>query len=307
ETEYLEPFYLMGDTKKIDLEQEGDIRVELTVPKEAEESVAYIENGGQEQIVFKRGKSYQIDPTSAKTVAENGRDHLVVKAELVKDKNVVYRDLLNKSLHLETNLMEFDVKDKAQIEAKYEVAKEMTERIGKIDKVVLETLSRKGTSILLIDYPITDTEAYGYLKGQIPRGWEGVKGQDGHQLTWDDVPGAGSIEGKPVVARIGYSERGKGHNTINLELHETAHAIDRVVFLDISKNEWFQVPFQEQKNFLTGAYFTNKEEYFAECFAYYYFSDASRKELKEKAPTTYSYIEMLIHTLQQNPHYFDKK
>ncbi|WP_420535002.1 anthrax toxin lethal factor-related metalloendopeptidase, partial [Bacillus mycoides] len=49
------------------------------------------------------------------------------------------------------------------------------------------------------------------------------------QLTWDDVPGVGSdIGGKPVMARIGFSERGKGHGSINLELHEIAHAIDRV-------------------------------------------------------------------------------
>ncbi|MGU3443732.1 anthrax toxin lethal factor-related metalloendopeptidase, partial [Bacillus cereus] len=273
-----------------------------------------IENDGQEQIVFKRGKSYVLDKESAKKSTENGKDILVVKARLSIDENVVYTALLNKSLHLENPIVKLDVRDKSQIKAKYAVAKEMTERIGKIDKVVLETLSRKGTSILLIDYPLTETEAYGYLKGQIPRGWEGSKGENGKQLTWDDVPGAGSMEGKPVVARIGYSERGKGHNTINLELHETAHAIDRVVFGDISKAEswspewadWLAPAFAEQDAFLPGEYFKHKEEYFAEALAYYYFSETSREELKKKAPQTYGRIESLIQLLQKNPHYFDR-
>ncbi|MGU3443474.1 hypothetical protein ACLBXI_26990, partial [Bacillus cereus] len=82
---YEEPFYLIGDMKKTDLENEEDMRVELTIPKEVEESVAYIENDGQEQIVFKRGKSYVLDKKSAKTSTENGKDVLVVKAELVKE------------------------------------------------------------------------------------------------------------------------------------------------------------------------------------------------------------------------------
>ncbi|HDR6248089.1 TPA: hypothetical protein QCU24_005998 [Bacillus cereus] len=183
----------------------------------------------------------------------------------------------------------------------------MTKRIGKIEKNILEKLVNKQTYIKLIDYPLTDVREYNNLKGIIPRGWEGAKNASGKQLTWDDVPGAGSHEGKPVVARIGYSERGKGHNTINLELHETAHAIDRVVFRDISHNSWFETPFnEEQKKFLPDRYFENKEEYFAECFAYYYFNDVSRKDLQEKAPVTYSYIEMLIETIRKNPNYFDR-
>ncbi|MGU3443624.1 anthrax toxin-like adenylyl cyclase domain-containing protein, partial [Bacillus cereus] len=82
---YDEPFYLIGDMKKTDLENEEDMRVELTVPKEAEESVAYIENDGQEQIVFKRGKSYVLDKESAKKSTENGKDVLVIKAQLSID------------------------------------------------------------------------------------------------------------------------------------------------------------------------------------------------------------------------------
>ena len=225
-----------------------------------------------------------------------------------KNENQIYTYMLNKSLKLEKQLIDFDVKDVDNIKNIYEIAQEMTKRIGKIEKNILEKLVEKQTYIKLIDYPLTDTKEYSYLKDVIPRGWEGAKNAEGKQLTWDDVPGAGSSqENQPVVARIGYSDRGKGHSTINLELHETAHAIDRVICRDISHNPWFEAPFhEEQKKFLPDRYFENKEEYFAECFAYYYFNDVSRTELQEKAPVTYSYIETLIETIHKTPNYFDK-
>lgn len=97
------------------------------------------------------------------------------------------------------------------------------------------------------------------------------------------------------MVRLGYSDKGSGHNAINLELHEIAHAIDRVVFSDISKTEWFKIPFiSEHSSFLPDEYFYNVEEYFAECFAYYYFSEESRQQLESGAPLTYKYIKELI-------------
>ncbi|OUB14807.1 hypothetical protein BK708_25305 [Bacillus thuringiensis serovar yunnanensis] len=182
----------------------------------------------------------------------------------------------------------------------------MITNISKIDPTILEKLVEKGMHIKLVDYPITETNEYADLKDRIPWGWAGVKDSNGNQLTWNDVPGIGSVDGKPVVARIGYSEPGKGHNTINLELHETAHAIDRVVFHDISKTDGFRKAGEsEQKNFLPGHYTENPVEYFAESLAYYYKDAATRQVLKDKAPMTYSYIESLIDTLRKNPNYFD--
>ncbi|MGK8429766.1 anthrax toxin-like adenylyl cyclase domain-containing protein [Bacillus cereus] len=222
------------------------------------------------------------------------------------DENKKYTEELNKKLNLNHNIIQFDAK--GDLASAYQEAKKMVERISKIDKIILSKLQEKGIFIKLVNYPITETEEYKFLKGAIPRGWEGSVNAEGKQLTWDDVPGTGSTVNKPVVARIGYSIRGTGHNTINLELHETAHAIDRVVFSNISQTEWFQTAFhQDQKRFLPDKYFEHIEEYFAECFSYYYFSEESKKELHENAPSTYMRIESLIKTIQENPDYFNPK
>ncbi|MFT4141734.1 MAG: hypothetical protein QM671_22590 [Bacillus sp. (in: firmicutes)] len=101
----------------------------------------------------------------------------------------------------------------------------MIQRISNIDSKTLYALYHKNIRIKLINFLITYLPEYSYLRGQIPRGWKGTG------YTWDSVPGIG---GNPVVARIGYSNYGNMHTSINLELHETAHAIDRYVFQNIS-------------------------------------------------------------------------
>jgi len=291
--------YLVGTD---DIPGKGADFVIVTIP--AGEPIISLENG---DILTRRDTEWKISEEPVQIVIDADSVTKLEAKLLPRNENKMYTDLLNTSLQLDQKLIDFDVKDVENIKHKYEIAREMTNRIGKIEKNILEKLTEKQTYIKLIDYPLTDTKEYSNLKGVIPRGWEGAKDAKGKQLTWDDVPGAGSQENRPVIARIGYSDRGNGHSTINLELHETAHAIDRVVFRDISHNPWFEAPFhEEQKKFLPDRYFENKEEYFAECFAYYYFNDVSRKELQEKAPVTYSYMETLIETMRKTPHYFDK-
>ena len=109
-------------------------------------------------------------------------------------------------------------------------ATNMIQRISNIDSKTLYALYHKNIRIKLINFPITYLPEYSYLRGQIPRGWEGTGN------TWESVPGIG---GNPVVARIGYSNYGNMHTSINLELHETAHAIDRYVFQNISYSQEF--------------------------------------------------------------------
>jgi hypothetical protein len=164
-------------------------------------------------------------------------------------------------------------------------------RLSKISEGILERLYNAGVDIILVNGPITDVPAYAYLKGITPRGWEGTG------KTWDDIPGAG---GNPTVIRIGYSEYGKGHGSINLELHETAHAIDEYAFNNVSDtNNFLNVWSSEVRNvFGDNAYFDSyPEEYFAETFAMYYLDDESRNILKEKGPLTYDFIENLINSV----------
>jgi DNA-binding ferritin-like protein (Dps family) len=166
-------------------------------------------------------------------------------------------------------------------------ANKMISRLEKIPYPILEKLVEEDIEIILSNTNITDVKEYKHLKGVTPKGWEDTG------RTWDDVPGAG---GKPVVARIGYSEPSEAHGAINLELHETAHAIDAYVFVDISTTKEFKDIWKQEVNSVFGdnPYFVNyPEEYFAETFAMYYLNDNEKEVLKGKAPLTYNFITNL--------------
>lgn len=161
-------------------------------------------------------------------------------------------------------------------------------RISKIPISLLGKLKEKGVKIKLTAAPITNLPEYAYLKGQVPRGWEGTN------RTWDDVPGIG---GSSVVAiRIGYSEPGNGHSSSNLELHEIAHTIDSLVYNNLSSAKGFKEIWGKERVLLFGdnSYYKNyPEEYFAETFAMYYLNEETRKLLKKKAPLTAVFFENL--------------
>ncbi len=166
-------------------------------------------------------------------------------------------------------------------------ADNMISRLEKIPHSMLQELLDKDIKIILSNTNITEVEEYEHLKGVTPRGWEGTG------KTWDDVPGAG---GKAVVARIGYSEPSEAHGAINLELHETAHAIDEYVLNDISSSEEFKKLWKQEVSNVFGdnPYFVDyPEEYFAETFAMYYLNEKEREALRDKAPLTYEFISNL--------------
>ncbi|NLW23545.1 MAG: S-layer homology domain-containing protein [Tissierellia bacterium] len=171
-----------------------------------------------------------------------------------------------------------------------EKAQEMIDRIMGIDIRILAKWLSYGGEMRLINNNITDEPEFEYLKGEVPRGWEGTG------YTWDDVPGIGGP--RLVLARIGYSEYGMGHSSICLELHELAHGLDLGVFGAISSTHEFKALQEKEKESIFGDhvnsyYFDYPDEYFAETFAYYYKSEESRKILQEKAPETYEFIRTL--------------
>lgn len=168
-------------------------------------------------------------------------------------------------------------------------ANKMIDRLSKINIEILESLANANVKIKLTNTNVTEVPEYTYLKGVTPRGWENTG------KTWDDIPGLG---GNPVIARIGYSEPSyhHGHGATNLELHETAHAIDSYVFDRISRNSEFTSIMQtESENLFPNDNYTGKysEEYFAECFVMYYLNDKTNQKLKEKAPLTYKFFKEL--------------
>lgn len=168
-----------------------------------------------------------------------------------------------------------------------EEAEKMMDRILRIHPEILQSFIDKGCKIRLINTNITGDSLYSHLKGETPRGWEDTG------LTWDDIPGIG---GQVVLARIGYSDTGKGHGSFNLELHETAHSIDKYVLGDISQMEEFVKIKEEEKQSLFGDnhYFDYSEEYFAEIFTMYYLNEDTYNQLKKDAPKSFRYIKKIV-------------
>lgn len=167
-------------------------------------------------------------------------------------------------------------------------AKGIIRRLDHIPTHLLSAVENQEIKIRLFENKLTDFSSTSHLKGVTPRGYTNKN------TTWDDVPGIGGS--KLVLVKIGHSERGMGHDSVNLELHELAHSMDRYVingpysemaFMQVWKKE-APLLFPDQSYFID-----YQEEYFAETFALYYYSSDSRNLLKRKAPSTYQYFKSL--------------
>jgi Pro-Pro endopeptidase len=160
-------------------------------------------------------------------------------------------------------------------------------RMANLPEALLEKINEQDITLKLFTGKLTDNQTARYLAGQIPRGYNS-------QTTWDEVPGIGGSQ--VVLVKIGYSEKGKGHGSVNLELHEIAHSIDKLVFQNVSKSKEFQLIWEEERGILFpgNSYFIlHSEEYFAETFAMYYLNDETKLQLKKLAPQTYDFFQSL--------------
>lgn len=160
-------------------------------------------------------------------------------------------------------------------------------RIDHLPHQLLEKIVSNDIKMKLFVGKLTDNPSAQNLTGLIPRGYKS-------KTTWDNVPGIGGS--KMVLVKIGYSEKGKGHGSVNLELHELAHSIDKYVYNGIRYNHQFLSVWKQEspKLFPNQDYFLNfPEEYFAETFAMYYLNKETKSLLKENAPVTYNFIKKL--------------
>ena len=114
-------------------------------------------------------------------------------------------------------------------------------RIGNLPETLLEKSNNQDIILKLFTGNLTDNRTARYLVGQIPEGYH-------TQTTWDEVPGIGGSQ--VVLVKIGHSEKGKGHGSVNLELHELAHSIDSLVYQNISKDKQFQLIWEEERGIL---------------------------------------------------------
>lgn len=166
--------------------------------------------------------------------------------------------------------------------------KQMVQRIDQLPQDLLGKIVKQRIVVLFFQGKLTDLPSTNNLAGLIPKGYAKTGS------TWDDVPGSGG--NRTVHVKIGASDYGKGHSSVNLELHELAHSIDKLVFNKIRENSYFlsirrleaRILFEERDYFIQ-----YPEEYFAESFAYFYLNENTRDTLYEKAPKTYHFIKNL--------------
>jgi Pro-Pro endopeptidase len=161
-------------------------------------------------------------------------------------------------------------------------------RLDRLSPQLLERINHEQIKLKLFVGSLTEQKSASHLVNVQPRGYEHTA------LTWDDVPGIGGS--KIVLVKIGHSDQGMGHGSVNLELHELAHSIQRYVYNDISiQGEFLSIWKEEVRRiFPKQPYFINfPEEYFAETFAMFYYNEETKAVLKEKAPKTFSFFKKL--------------
>lgn len=160
-------------------------------------------------------------------------------------------------------------------------------RLNKLPSNLIKKVESNGIKVKLFNGKLTDNPSAKKLTGIIPRGYETNK-------TWDSVPGIGGSS--TVLVKIGASKKGSGHGSVNLELHELAHSIDNKVLKYASRTDSFKEIWDKEKEYVfpLRPYFQSYvEEYFAEVFAMYYFSEETKTELQMLAPLTYQYIKSI--------------
>ncbi|MFS0670371.1 anthrax toxin lethal factor-related metalloendopeptidase [Peribacillus frigoritolerans] len=160
--------------------------------------------------------------------------------------------------------------------------------INKLPHSLLVKTAESGVRIKLFDGDITENQSAAKLKGKTPRGYLNK------ETTWDDVPGMGGSH--TVLVKIGASDKGNGHGSVNLELHELGHSIDNIVFDGIRDDmDYLKIWGKEVDGLFPGiTYFSNyPEEYFAETFAMFYVNHEQNQLLRQKAPETYNFIKQL--------------
>ena len=160
------------------------------------------------------------------------------------------------------------------------ISERMVMHLAKVDpELVIGVSTYTPDRLILTDGFITSVYDYFYLKGEEARGTG---------TTFDQIPG---VCCDPMVVKIGY--QGK---SLNILLHEFGHSVDIMLFGWISGTDAFLEIQQLEKETMFGddEYMNYPEEYFAESFAFYYHSDATRAELYAKAPQTHDFIANLL-------------
>nr|AIA18210.1 hypothetical protein [uncultured bacterium] len=159
--------------------------------------------------------------------------------------------------------------------------------LARLPEPLLLKIHNAGIVVRLFDGKLTDNPSARHLKGVTPRGYS-------NGTTWDAVPGIGGS--KIVLVKIGSSGKGNGHGSVNLELHELAHSVDRLIYDSFSQKDSFKAIWEKERSILfprQDYFLLYPEEYFAEAFALYYYSSETNAYLEKNAPSTYHILKGL--------------
>lgn len=161
---------------------------------------------------------------------------------------------------------------------------------------VQERANELGYKVLIVRWPKKDSDSRDKI-----RPWNWPRG-----TTWNDLPGWYSPGKKAVVIRLPYSRY--DHGSISLELHEYGHMINDAFDFPAFEQPFLDV-FETSKKKKEHVFFRRimdheakkADEFFAECFAKYYFSDRPRHDLREHFPEACEYFRQFeINCLVRN-------
>ena len=155
---------------------------------------------------------------------------------------------------------------------------------------LLQVYRDKRVPIYLTGGSITNFAQFAYLRGTVPRGWEGTG------YTWDSVPGAGTEKG------IFLGDSAKPNNAASLAIHEGTHSLDRALAFSenssalraLYRDELLR-PAQAADNNATYRR-SNIEEFLAVAVDEYYCSTKTRAALLQRYPRVHAYLTTSFRT-----------
>lgn len=172
-----------------------------------------------------------------------------------------------------------------------DAVRHVQERLSHVPPTAIALTNQLGARSTLFAGVLTDVYRYRSLRGVHPRGWPAG-------ATWDQVPGAGSGAGAAVNPER--EERGMGHGSTSLSLHEFGHVVDHAIasprWRVASASPSFQEAWKEMRDRRAPTAYLrdHPEEWFAESFARYTKTPQSAAALARWYPATYSWLRRHI-------------
>ncbi|MCM3222912.1 hypothetical protein M3644_24420 [Bacillus cereus] len=280
--------------------KEPSLYIQLKVPEgvHAGYTGKFITKEVTNDFLIERGQGIQIKKASI--INQKGREFIKLEAELIKDGTLkneleIHNKELNNELGLSdkfAGLVNMDLTGR-WITLNYMKTENIVQSIRNIEKNILLELQKQAfkyspePNLIIADYKPTDHEAFEHLKGD-------PQYDNAFGLHLDNM-------GHATIVSLDNTEEklGKGEEN-HVTLHELGHAIDDLVFKKISNELNFKQIYNTEKDFFPddNGYFSHvkssSDEFFAECFAYYYSLYTERGELLKKyAPQAYTFIKNL--------------